>query len=117
MRRPTRDALWIAAFLICFVAVALVACCVAVKADASYLPTQTWSWAPSPTATIYRVYWGASGTSWCLANRVEFPASVCTATECQGEIPEPPYSAFIVVTAANQAGESVTEHGPVVTCP
>jgi len=88
---------------------------------ASYLSTQTWSWTPNPEPDVvaYRVYWGASGTAWCAANRVEFPASVCTATECQGEIPEPPWSpAFITVTAVRSNGiESAPDHGAIVVCP
>ena len=89
---------------------------------ASYLASQTWSWVPNaePDVVAYRVYWGASGTAWCAANRVEFPASVCTATECQGEIPEPPWSpAFITVVAVDSAGleSAPPDHGQVVTCP
>ena len=85
---------------------------------ASYLAAQIWAWSPVATATSYRVYWGASGTAWCAANMVEFPATVCDAVDCQGEIPEPQFSpAFILVTAVNQYGESATEHGAVVVCP
>lgn len=85
---------------------------------ASYLATQTWSWQPVATATSYRVYWSALGTSWCAASRVEYPASVCTPTECQGEDTGPSIPiTFILVTAVNQYGESATEHGPVVVCP
>lgn len=86
---------------------------------ASWLATQTWAWSPVAGATSYRLYWGASGQSWCGTHYIEFSASVCDATECQGDVPMPSFSpAFFVVTAVNAAGEGPTEHGPVVAvCP
>ena len=84
---------------------------------ASYLAAQTWAWDPTANATSYRVYWGASGMAWCSVNMVEYPASVCDAVDCQGEIPDPGYSMFVIVVAVNGAGEGPSEHGNVVTCP
>ena len=88
---------------------------------ASYLASQIWTWnkAPEPDVVSYRLCAGASGTAWCAANCVTIPASACDATECQGEVPEPPWTpAFFIVTAIDAAGnESPTEHGPIVVCP
>jgi hypothetical protein len=85
---------------------------------ASWLATQTWAWSPVVGATSYRVYWGASMVAWCATHRVEYPASVCSSTECQGDIPMPDFTpAYIIVTAVNAAGEGVTGHGSVVVCP
>jgi len=83
---------------------------------ASLLLTQTWEWHESPGATSYRVYWSASGKAWCYSNGLEFPASVCVAGTCQGDISLPSYSVFIAVTALNSNGESATEHGAVIAC-
>jgi hypothetical protein len=92
---------------------------------ASWLLTQHWQWEKSATATSYRIYWGASGTAWCAANRVEIPATNCGIaagcdddTKCCGDIPMPDFTpAHIVVTAVNNFGEGPTDHGPVVVCP
>jgi len=85
---------------------------------ASWLPTQTWSWAPVADAAKYRVYWSDIPIAWCTVDRLEFPASVCTATDCQGDIPLPPFTvAYITVTAVDASGnESSAEHGPVLEC-
>jgi len=86
---------------------------------ASYLASQTWAWSPVPGATSYRLYFSAGMTTWCQQDRIEFPASVCDAVDCQGEIPEPQFSpAFILVTAVDSSGnESGTDHGEVQPCP
>jgi hypothetical protein len=85
----------------------------------SWLLTHRWTWDAVPTATAYRIYWGASGIAWCAANRVEVQAATaCANGTCQGEIPMPDFTpAYIIVTAVNSAGESVTEHGNVTVCP
>jgi hypothetical protein len=86
---------------------------------ASWLVTQTWQWSPVPTATSYRIYWQADTPMlWCSQNYVEFPASVCTATDCQGEIPQPTASVvYVNVTAVNANGESAWDHGAKGVCP
>ena len=94
---------------------------------ASWLLTQHWAWDKSPETDVvsYRIRWGASGTAWCAANRVEIPATACGVVACGelnvccGEIPMPTYTpAYIAVTAVDDAGlESQTEHGEVVSCP
>jgi len=93
---------------------------------ASWLLTQQWAWLKSsePDVVAYRIYWGASGTAWCAANRVEIPATQCDLAICGvdgmccGDIPEPGYSAFVTVAAVDSAGnESLPDHGNVVTCP
>ena len=85
---------------------------------ASYLSTQTWSWAPVSGATSYRLYFSAGMTAWCAQDQIEFPASVCDTTDCQGEIPEPQFApVFFIVTAVGPGGEGPGEHGEIVTCP
>lgn len=93
---------------------------------ATWLLTQQWNWNKLDNVTSYRIYWGATGTIWCVQNRMEFDASthcgVAAGCEddlsCCADVPQPDFSpAFFVITAVNAAGEGPTEHGSVVTCP
>jgi hypothetical protein len=83
----------------------------------SWLLSHSWGWDVVPNATSYRIYWGASGIAWCSVNHVDVPATACANGRCQGEIPMPDFTpAYIVVTALNEYGESITEYGNVIAC-
>lgn len=113
------DLRWVLLVLIGFTLVLAVLAWAIIPTRASWLPSQTWAWQAVPNATSYRVYWSASGQVWCDSNRLNLRALKCVDGVCQLDIPMPPSKmAFIVVTAVNANGQSVTEHGPIVAvCP
>ncbi len=74
-----------------------------------------WSWNASDTATSYKLYWSSSPTRWDRA----YSVSVGNATTYDDTSllhltdPQPSSVVYWIVTASNQFGESVTEHGEI----
>jgi hypothetical protein len=68
-------------------------------------------WSASARATGYRLYWSTIPDTWPVERMVD-TSDLCVDDHARD--PYPGECLYYVVTAYNSAGESETEHGPII---